>query len=100
MQGVRGEALETLLAIEKVQRLAEDVTGTRLACQAILEVLFDAKDWPSLNEHIILLSKRRSQLKQVRSFCSGSRSVSSETLLSPGWLGAAVGVGSGPSPTL
>lgn len=71
-QGVRGEALETLLAIEKVQRLAEDVTGTRLACQAILEVLFDAKDWSSLNEHIILLSKRRSQLKQVRSISGGT----------------------------
>ena len=68
-QGVRGEALETLLGVEKVQRLAEDVTGTRLACQAILEVLFEAKDWPSLNEHIILLSKRRSQLKQVGHQC-------------------------------
>lgn len=65
MQGSREEAVETLLAIEKGQRLAEDVTGTRLACTAVLEVLFEAKDWAGLNEHIILLSKRRSQLKQV-----------------------------------
>ena len=71
-QGSRGEALEALLGIEKVQRLAEDVTGTRLACQALLEVLFEAKDWGSLNEHIILLSKRRSQLKQARSVAEGA----------------------------
>ena len=67
LQGSRAEAVETLLAIEKVQRLAEDVTGTRLACTAVLEILYAAKDWPGLNEHIILLSKRRSQLKQVQS---------------------------------
>ena len=60
------ESVETLLGIEKAQRLAEDVTGTRLACTAVLDVLFDAKDWPGINEHVILLSKRRSQLKQVR----------------------------------
>ena len=64
-QGNAGEAVETLLGIEKAQRLAEDVTGTRLACTAVLDVLFDAKDWPGINEHVILLSKRRSQLKQV-----------------------------------
>lgn len=64
-KGSREEAVETLLAIEKGQRLAEDVTGTRLACKAVLEVLFEAKDWAGLNEHIILLSKRRSQLKQA-----------------------------------
>jgi len=66
-QGNVAEAVETLLGIEKAQRLAEDVTGTRLACTAVLDVLFDAKDWPGINEHVILLSKRRSQLKQVRS---------------------------------
>ena len=64
-QGGVAEALETLLGIEKAQRLAEDVTGTRMACTAVLDVLFDAKDWAGINEHIILLSKRRSQLKQV-----------------------------------
>ena len=65
LQGGVAEALETLLGIEKAQRLAEDVTGTRMACTAVLDVLFDARDWPGINEHVILLSKRRSQLKQA-----------------------------------
>ena len=66
------EAVESLLGIEKAQRLAEDVTGTRLACTAVLDVLFDAKDWPGINEHVILLSKRRSQLKQARALINSA----------------------------
>lgn len=54
-----------MLNIEKQQRLAEDVASTRMACNAILELLFQAKDYSQLREHIMLLSKRRSQLKQV-----------------------------------
>ena len=65
-QGRLPEALECLLALEKQRRLAEDVTGTRLACCAVLDVLFAARDWRGLNEHILLLAKRRSQLKQAR----------------------------------
>lgn len=59
------EATEGLLGIEKTQRLAEDVGGTRRACQALLEVLHVAGDWKGLNDHILLLTKRRSQLKQA-----------------------------------
>lgn len=33
---------------------------------AIVQMCYDAKDWDALNENIMLLSKRRSQLKQVR----------------------------------
>ena len=43
-----------------------DFTGTPRVCVAILEVLHTANDWKGLNEHIILLSKRRAQLKQAR----------------------------------
>lgn len=32
---------------------------------AIVKMCYEAKDWDALNENIILLSKRRSQLKQV-----------------------------------
>lgn len=32
---------------------------------AIVEICFEAKNWSALNEHIVLLSKRRSQLKQA-----------------------------------
>lgn len=35
---------------------------------AVVKMCYEAKDWDALNENIILLSKRRSQLKQVR-FC-------------------------------
>lgn len=33
---------------------------------AIVKMCYDAKDWDVLNENIVFLSKRRSQLKQVR----------------------------------
>lgn len=62
-------SLEHLLSMEKQHRLGEDVTATKMCCTAILEVLYEAKDWKSLNEHILLLSKRRSQLKQVGEHC-------------------------------
>lgn len=31
----------------------------------IVQICYEAKDWDALNENIMLLSKRRSQLKQV-----------------------------------
>lgn len=65
MQGKSSEAVESLLTLEKQNRLAEDITGTKMCCQAILEVLVQAGEWQQLNEHILLLAKRRSQLKQV-----------------------------------
>lgn len=65
MQGQVAEATEALLNIEKAQRLGEDIGGTRRACTAVLDVLHAAGDWKGLNEHILLLAKRRSQLKQV-----------------------------------
>lgn len=46
--------------------MAEDVTASKAACSAILEVCYKAKNWKLLEEHIVLLSKRRGQLKQVR----------------------------------
>ena len=57
--------LEKLLNLEKQHRLAEDITATKKCCTAILDVLYQAKEWKLLNEHILLLAKRRSQLKQV-----------------------------------
>ena len=65
MQGNLTACLETLLSLEKQHRLAEDVTATKICCNAIVETLSLAKEWKLLNEHILLLAKRRSQLKQV-----------------------------------
>ena len=67
MQGNLTACLETLLSLEKQHRLGEDVTATKICCNAIVETLFLAKEWKLLNEHILLLAKRRSQLKQVDS---------------------------------
>mmetsp|Transcript_35851 Transcript_35851/g.101471 ORF Transcript_35851/g.101471 Transcript_35851/m.101471 type:complete len:489 (-) Transcript_35851:103-1569(-) len=64
-QGSVSDALEGLLNLEKVQRLTENSRSTKLCCKAILEICFDAKDWKLLNEHVVLLAKRRAQLKQV-----------------------------------
>jgi 26S proteasome regulatory subunit N5 len=66
MQGQIAACLEGLLNLEKTARVAEDVTASKAACSAILEVCYAAKDWRQLEEHIVLLAKRRGQLKQVR----------------------------------
>lgn len=47
---------------------AADITGTKKVVAGILETCFEAGDWKGLNEQIVLLSKRRAQLKQVRYF--------------------------------
>jgi hypothetical protein len=58
--------LEALLALEKTARVAEDVTASKAACGAVLTACYAARDWKLLEEHIVLLTKRRGQLKQVR----------------------------------
>lgn len=64
-QGKLHEAIEGLLNLEKSARLAEDITATKACCSEILTVCYNAKDWKMLEEQIMLLSKRRSQLKQA-----------------------------------
>lgn len=64
-QGKLHEALEALLNLEKMSRLAEDVTATKASCSAVLEVCYQAQQWKLLEEQILLLAKRRSQLKQA-----------------------------------
>eukprot|EP00897_Mesotaenium_endlicherianum_P008565 jgi/Mesen1/7737/ME000407S06971 len=59
------EALENLLNIEKQMRLAADITGTKKVVLAIIQICHASGDWKNLNEHIVLLSKRRAQLKQA-----------------------------------
>lgn len=58
-------ALEGLLNLEKTGRLGEDITATKAACTAVLEICYNAKDWKLLEEHVVLLAKRRSQLKHA-----------------------------------
>ncbi|MBA0577360.1 hypothetical protein Golob_027812, partial [Gossypium lobatum] len=58
-------AIDQLLNAEKQMRFAGDVAGTKKAVTDILQLCFEAKDWKSLNEQIVNLSKKRGQLKQV-----------------------------------
>ncbi|PRQ49104.1 putative proteasome component (PCI) domain-containing protein [Rosa chinensis] len=57
--------IEKLLNVEKQMRLSGDVAGTRKAVTDILELCFKAGAWKTLNDQILVLSKRRGQLKQA-----------------------------------
>lgn len=63
--GQLSAALDALLALEKTARLAEDITGCKLACGAVLEACHQAGQWRLLEENATLLAKRRGQLKQA-----------------------------------
>jgi 26S proteasome regulatory subunit N5 len=51
--------------VEKQTRLASDAFATGKVAVAIVQILFECKDWEGLNSNIVLISKRRQQLKQV-----------------------------------
>ncbi|XP_047147664.1 26S proteasome non-ATPase regulatory subunit 12 homolog A-like isoform X1 [Vigna umbellata] len=57
--------IEQLLNAEKHARLTGDVAATRNAVTEILRLCFEARAWNTLNDQIVLLSKRRGQLKQA-----------------------------------
>ncbi|OMO78021.1 hypothetical protein CCACVL1_14705 [Corchorus capsularis] len=68
MEGKSGNleaAIDQFLNVEKQMRFAGDVAGTKKAVTDILQLCFEAKDWKSLNEQIVNLSKKRGQLKQA-----------------------------------
>ncbi|XP_076241884.1 regulatory particle non-ATPase 5 [Calliopsis andreniformis] len=58
-------ALDQLLALEKLARTSSAMPATSNILVAIVEICMEAKNYAALNEHIVLLSKRRSQLKQA-----------------------------------
>jgi 26S proteasome regulatory subunit N5 len=58
--------IESLLNVKKQMRLAGEVAGTRKSVIDIVELCYRAGVWKTLNDQIVLLSKRRGQLKQVR----------------------------------
>lgn len=64
-EGKLHDALDQLLALEKLTRTGADMVSTSRVLVAIVEICLEAKNWAALNEHIVLLSKRRSQLKQA-----------------------------------
>uniref|UniRef100_A0A8C5CBE3 Proteasome 26S subunit, non-ATPase 12 n=1 Tax=Gadus morhua TaxID=8049 RepID=A0A8C5CBE3_GADMO len=64
-EGKLQEAVEGLLSLEKQTRTASDMVSTSRILVAVVQMCHEAKDWDALNENIMLLSKRRSQLKQA-----------------------------------
>uniref|UniRef100_A0A0A9ZGG0 26S proteasome non-ATPase regulatory subunit 12 n=1 Tax=Lygus hesperus TaxID=30085 RepID=A0A0A9ZGG0_LYGHE len=64
-EGKLHDALDSLLALEKQTRTGADMISTGRVLVAIVQICYDAKNWVALNEQIVLLSKRRSQLKQA-----------------------------------
>ncbi|MEE6507179.1 hypothetical protein FKM82_007985, partial [Ascaphus truei] len=64
-EGRLQEVIETLLSLEKQTRTASDMVSTSRILVAIVKMCYEAKEWDMLNENIMLLSKRRSQLKQA-----------------------------------
>lgn len=59
------EAIEELLALEKKCRMAYDAISTSKLIQKVITIFFEAKDWSKLKEHIVVLCKKRGQLKRA-----------------------------------
>ncbi len=59
----RQAAIDKLLSIERVNRMAAAAPETSVVCVAIIRILHAEKDWRAIGEHVVLISKRRAQLK-------------------------------------
>jgi len=72
------EAVEQLLNLEKKTRQASDgISTAKLVCK-VCQLYYDGKEWSKLKEHIVMLTKKRSQLK---------RAITDMVHLAMGWLG-------------
>jgi len=56
-------AIEVLLSAEKQTRQGGDVSSTSRLCVEIINLCFEKKEYKLLNENLVLISKRRGQLK-------------------------------------
>lgn len=58
-------AIEKLSVLEKQTRQASDLSSTSRVLIAIVTICKDAGDWSLLNDQVLVLSKKHSQLKQA-----------------------------------
>ncbi|KAF6166157.1 hypothetical protein GIB67_023867 [Kingdonia uniflora] len=65
MEGDLDAKIELLLNLEKQSRLGGDVAATKKSVIEIIQLCFQAQAWKTLNDQIVLLSKRRGQVKQA-----------------------------------
>ncbi|ORY01231.1 PCI-domain-containing protein [Basidiobolus meristosporus CBS 931.73] len=59
------KALEQLLSLEKQTRTAGDLASTTRILTGIVKICYESNDWKTLNEYVVLLSKKHGQLKQA-----------------------------------
>lgn len=63
-QGKLTEALDILLTLEKQTRTGADTHSLSKVLETIVRLCFETKNWEALNENIVLLTKKRGQVKQ------------------------------------
>lgn len=59
------DAIDILLSLEKLTRTGADTHSTGKLLVAIISICFENKKWDHLNENLVLLTKRRGQIKQA-----------------------------------
>ncbi|ELW47932.1 26S proteasome non-ATPase regulatory subunit 12 [Tupaia chinensis] len=64
-EGRPQEVIKTLVSLEKQIRTTSDMVSTSGILVVVVKMCYEAKEWDLLNENIMLLSKRRSLLKQA-----------------------------------
>ncbi|CAG5135237.1 unnamed protein product [Candidula unifasciata] len=64
-QGKLTEAIDGLMSLEKQTRTSADTHSTGRILVAIVRLCFESKNWDALNENIVLLTKKRGQIKQA-----------------------------------
>lgn len=58
-------AIEKLLSLERVNRAAGAAPETAAVCVNLLRIFAQKKDWKALSEYVVMLSKRRAQVKMA-----------------------------------
>jgi 26S proteasome regulatory subunit N5 len=59
------EAVEDILTLEKKTRGASDGISTSKLLVHLIKLFYEANEWSKLREHIVMLSKKRGQLKRA-----------------------------------
>lgn len=59
------EAVDSLMTLEKQARTGGDAHSTSRVLVAIVEICFNAKNWDMLNDNVVTLTKKRSQIKMA-----------------------------------
>lgn len=63
--GRLSDAIDQLMSLEKQTRLAGDMISTGKLLVTIVQLCFEAKEWDMLNDNVVVITKKRSQLKQA-----------------------------------